>query len=392
MNIVFAANGYVERGIPKDGFPMYLYRVSHALKALGHTPVIVYCSDRDSSRVEDGIRMIGIKYQMIRSKIPWLNAFWASVCRSYRLNKKLKELIRTEHADIIQFTSLNAVSLLYTGKVPAVMRLSSYTKKQNPIVDALDRHTIVVASMLELAAGRICSAVFAPSNVTAKAFEKDFGRRVYVFETPYVNQVVTYDDSFYEKNLKGKKYVLFFGRLYYVKGITVIAEIIEKFLEKYQDYYFAFVGEALPIQGRSSVDIIMDGAGKYRDRVIISKALEHNRLYPVIENADFIVMPSIIDNFPNACIEAMALSRLVIGTDGASFEQLITDRKSGLLCKIGDAGDLLEKMETAADMDNQEKQKIGEQAKLRIMKLHPDIVVKKLVRFYEAVVGLKPSE
>ena len=272
------------------------------------------------------------------------------------------------------------------------MRLSSYTKKQNPIVDALDRHTIVVASMLELAAGRRCSAVFAPSNVTAKAFEKDFGRRVYVFETPYVNQVVTYDDSFYEKNLKGKKYVLFFGRLYYVKGITVIAEIIEKFLEKYQDYYFAFVGEALPIQGRSSVDIIMDGAGKYRDRVIISKALEHKRLYPVIENADFIVMPSIIDNFPNACIEAMALSRLVIGTDGASFEQLITDRKSGLLCKIGDAGDLLEKMETAADMDNQEKQKIGEQAKLRIMKLHPDIVVKKLVRFYEAVVGLKPSE
>ena len=82
----------------------------------------------------------------------------------------------------------------------------------------------------------------------------------------------------------------------------------------------------------------------------------------------------------------------MIGTDGASFEQLITDRKSGLLCKIGDAGDLLEKMETAADMDNQEKQKIGEQAKLRIMKLHPDIVVKKLVRFYEAVVGLKPSE
>lgn len=392
MNIVFAANGYVERGIPKDGFPMYLYRVSHALKELGHTPVIVYCSDRDSSRVEDGIRMIGIKCQMIRSKIPWLSAFWASVCRSHRLNKKLKELIRTEHVDIIQFTSLNAVSLLYTGKVPAVMRLSSYTKKQNPIVDALDRHTIVVASMLELAAGRRCSAVFAPSNVTAKAFEKDFGRRVYVFETPYVNQVVTYDDSFYEKNLKGKKYALFFGRLYYVKGITVIAEIIEKFLEKYQDYYFAFVGEALPIQGRSSVDIIMDSAGKYRDRIIISKALEHKRLYPVIENAEFIVMPSIIDNFPNACIEAMALSRLVIGTDGASFEQLITDRKSGLLCKIGDAGDLLEKMETAADMDIQEKQKIGEQAKLRIMKLHPDIVVKKLVRFYEAVVGLKPSE
>ncbi len=60
-----------------------------------------------------------------------------------------------------------------------------------------------------------------------------------------------------------------------------------------------------------------------------------------------------MDNFPNACIEAMYFSKVVIGTDGASFEQLITHGKNGLLCRIGDS---------------------------------PDVVVGRLVRLYEYVV------
>lgn len=388
MNILYVANSYVDRGIPKDGFPIYLYKVSHALKDLGHTPVIVYCSDRDSYRVEDGIKIYGVKCRVIKTAYSWVNAFFASVCRSYYLNKRLRQLVKKENIDVIQFTSLNAMALLYHGKIPAVMRLSSYTKNQNPTFDTMDRHTIFMASLLEILAGKRCSAVFAPSNVTAKAYQKDFKKRTYVIETPYIQDVKAYDDSFYDAHLKGKKYILFFGRLYYVKGITVIAEILEKFLERHENYYFVFVGEALSVSGRSAADIIADGAGKCRKQVLFYKSLEHKKLYPVIQNSEFVVMPSIIDNLPNTCIEAMALSKVVIGTDGASFEQLIVDRESGLLCKIGDSGNLLEKMEFAAAMDVQEKLEMGKRAQESIAKLKPEIVVKKLVRFYEAVIEI----
>lgn len=389
MNILFAANGYVDRGIPKDGFPIYLYRVSHALKSMGHTPVIVYCSDRDSFRVEDGIKIYGIKSNIIRFDRAWINAFFASVCRSYYLNKRLYKLVKSENIDLIQFTSLNAISLLYHGRTPAVMRLSSYTKKANPTFDTMDRHTIFMASLLELLAGRKCNAVFAPSNVTAEAFQKDFGKRTYVIETPFLRDVQTYDDSFYEDNLKGKKYVLFFGRMYYVKGITVIAEILEKFLDKHLDYNFVFVGDALPINGKSAVDIIKKGAGRHRDRAIVMKSLGHEKLYPIIENSEFVVLPSIIDNFPNTCIEAMSLSKIVIGTRGASFEQLIEDQKSGFLCKIGDSGELLCKMEAAVNMSTYEKNEMGSRARERIMRLDPKLTVKKLIKFYEAVIQME---
>ncbi len=386
MNILYAANGYVDRGIPKDGFPMYIYKVSHALKDMGHTPVIVYCSDRDSCRVEDGIKIYGVKCRIVNTAYSWLNVFFASACRSYYLNNRLKELIKLENIDIIQFTSLNAISLLYNGKTPAIMRLSSYTRKQNPTYDSMERCSVFVASVLEIFAGKRCRAVFAPSNVMADAYQKDFKKRTYVIETPYIQDVKVHDNSFYDTHLEGKKYALFFGRIYYAKGITVIAKILERFLECHEDYYFVFIGDALSVNGRPAVDIIMKGAGRCKNRVMIGKPLEHIKLYPVIEHAEFVVLPSIIDNFPNACLEAMSLSKVVIGTDGASFEQLIEHDKNGLLCRIGDPEDLLIKMEMAARMNVQEKQEMGKRAKERIEKLHPDYVVKDLLRFYRAVI------
>lgn len=388
MNILFAANAYVDRGVPKDGFPIYLYRVSHALKELGHTPIIVYCSDRDSFRVEDKIKIYGIKCNIIRSEKSWLSTIFAAFCRSYYLNKKIKVLVEKEKVDLIQFTSLNAISLLYNGKVPTVMRLSSYTKNANPTFDTMDKCTVFWASLLEVFAGKRCNAVFAPSYVTAMAYQRDFKRHTYVIETPYIQDTGVYDYSFYENHLKGKKYALFFGRLYYAKGITVIAEILEKFLKQYKDYYFVFIGDTLPINGKSAANIILDGAGKCKKRVIVLKALEHKILYPIIENSEFIVMPSIMDNLPNTCIESMFLSKIVIGTYGASFEQLIVHRKNGLLCKIGDSEDLLEKMETAANMDVQEKQKMEQRAKESVKRLEPEHTIKKLIKFYEAVVKL----
>src|ERR1051326_7456438 len=44
-----------------------------------------------------------------------------------------------------------------------------------------------------------------------------------------------------------------------------------------------------------------------------------------------VVLPSLIDNLPNSCLEAMGLGRVVIGTKGTSFEELITDEANGFL-------------------------------------------------------------
>ena len=179
---------------------------------------------------------------------------------------------------------------------------------------------------------------------------------------------------------------MFFGTIYAEKGILVIAEKLEEFLENNPDYYFVFIGNATVINGEESGQLLRRKAGKHRKRVIVWGSLPHKQLYPIIKRADFVVLPSLMDNFSNACIEAMYFERVVIGTDGASFEQLIKHGDNGLLCKIGDPQDLLEKMQMAVSMNALEKIRMGRRARARIEKLDPKYVVRKLLRLYEYVI------
>ncbi|MDE7322314.1 MAG: glycosyltransferase family 4 protein [Lachnospiraceae bacterium] len=231
-----------------------------------------------------------------------------------------------------------------------------------------------------------CNAVFSPCKNNAIAFGRDCRRNVKVIETPFINDVQEYDSQFYDSCLKGKKYVLFFGSLYAEKGILVIAEILEKFLGNNPDYYFVFIGNAGSIKGESATKILQNKAGKYSDRIIISNALGHKQLYPVIDKADFVVLPSLMENLSNACIEAMYFERIVIGTDGASFEQLITHGKNGFLCRIGDSQDLLEKMQMAVLTGEDQKKEMGILARKRIDKLKPEYAVRRLTKLYKYVI------
>lgn len=109
-------------------------------------------------------------------------------------------------------------------------------------------------------------------------------------------------------------------------------------------------------------------------------------LYPIVKHADFVICPSLIENLSNTCMEAMYFERVVIGTDGASYEQLIDDGESGLLCIPGDSTSLLNKMNEAAAMSEEQKLEMGKRAKERIDKLKPEIMIKKLVRLYQYII------
>ncbi len=73
------------------------------------------------------------------------------------------------------------------------------------------------------------------------------------------------------------------------------------------------------------IDYVRAQAGALHYKIIYPGVLPHAQLLPIIEHASAVVLPSRIDNFPNTCLEAMACGKIVIGTRGTSFEQLIDD-------------------------------------------------------------------
>jgi glycosyltransferase involved in cell wall biosynthesis len=386
MNILFVAPSFPDRNQPTTGFPNYLYRVSLALIELGHKPIILSTGSRNDRRVERGIEIIKIRIDGKEYKNPSINYAANAIKTSYILNEKIKELGSRYKIDIIQFTSLNGVSLLYNGKIPAVMRLSSYAKTYFNTYQTCSPTCVKIMAAIERLASTRCDAVYAPCRNTAIAFGKDISRRVYTIENPFVEDTKEFDQKYLTAYLKNKKYVLFFGTLYPEKGIKVIGECLNKFLADNRDLYFVFAGAPGSVDGENAIDFLGRCALQYVDRTLFFPELIHSQLYPVIKNSEFVVLPSLMDNLPNACIEAMYFGKVVIGTDGASFEQLINHNVSGLLCKIGDSEDLLDKMEMAVSMDDSEKKRIGQNARKRIEKLRPEIAVKRLVSFYEKVI------
>ena len=386
MNILFVVYAISDRGKPKNGVSTYLYRISRSLVSMGHKAIILACGKKDENWIDNGVEVIRIKDDGLNYSDQIIDYFISSFRKSYRLNKAIKKLEARMKIDIIQFASLQGASLLYYGKIPAVMRLSAYARPDLLSYDVYPVKYAKVRSWVERCASRRCNAVFAPSNVIADAYGHDVKRKVYVIESPFVDEVEPYDESYADTILNNKKYALFFGNLSTMNGIKVIAKCLERFLEKNKDYYFVFVGEVTMVDGENAARFLKRCVVSHSDRLIILPALLHTQLYPIIMKADFVVSPSIMDNFPNACIEAMHFGKVVIGTDGSSFEQLIRHRVSGLLCRIGDPDDLLNKMQMAVDLDERQKEQIGINAKKRIEQLRPEVVGKKLLSFYQYVI------
>ncbi len=384
MRILFVTHQYLQKGKPEAGTPHYLHRLSLALIAEGHIPMIITGGQEDGHMVEDGIEIWTVKTVIKYPKIFKGENFY-HIKRGYQINRKIKEILKGYKVDIIQFSSVGGFAIFYYGQVPAVMRLASYAKTYFSTKQTYSARTLFFKAELERLSSRRCTAVFAPCRVTAEAFGRDCRRNVKVIETPFVNDVKKMDYEYVENYLNGKKYVLFFGTFYPEKGILIIIDILKKFLERNNDYFFVFVGETRMIKGVDARNLIRRAAGEFFNRVFIWDAISHEKLFPIIRYADFVVMPSLMDNFPNACIEAMHFSKIVIGTDGASFEQLIRSGYNGYLCRIGDSEDLLEKMEIVTQLEPENKHEIEKNAHKTTIRLHPKYTVKKLLQFYDFV-------
>ncbi len=95
---------------------------------------------------------------------------------------------------------------------------------------------------------------------------------------------------------------------------------------------FVFAGEVSPGRdGRPFSDVVASELREFLPRVRVLPALRHEELWPLVSGSRFVVLPSRFDNLPNACLEAMALSKPVIATEEASFDELIETGVSGEL-------------------------------------------------------------
>lgn len=325
-----------------------------------------------------------------------LRKFMVNIYKSELVRKETKAIHEKEKIDLVHVCHLSSLGLALDDSIPYVIRLSSYMNmwdgaelpeaqieygmKPLSLKDKLDVYTL-----------RKARYVISPSNLLAEIGRHNIGIDPVVIESPFVFDRENWDNSIYDSLVKGKKYIIHYGRMSYTKGTHIVARIAKQILEKYPDICLVLAGDSYEMQGADGKkikahELVLESAKEYADRVIYAGRLTREQLYPLIQHAEICLLPSRIENLSNACIEAMAMGKIVIGTDGASFEQLIDDRVSGFLCERDNPVSFMQAVEEALLMDEEAKNKMIMKATERIGQLAPDKIYEKYYEYYQKVI------
>lgn len=402
MNIAIVTPEFVSEKVFDGGLANYSYKLAKWLISQGHG-VTVYLPVKSDEPVSEFMfedipvtRLGGkdyawlLKYQLQRLKL----GFLVSEKTKYRLEfrqhaRMLNKRIRADHAskkiDIIHYPHLGGYAFYRPSQIACVARLSSSTELCQKMggYGSSDLQ-IDIQVEFEKAAMRKADAVFGPSKMIAALTEPSIGKKISIIETPYVRPAGELDPGVYNTYLKGKRYILFFGSIGLIKGVGTIAEMIGPLLEQHPDLHYVFVGKQLhnTVNNMDVWDYLLQRAGPHKSRVIHIPSQKHQTLFPIIQHAELVTLPSRTDNFPNTCIESMANSKIVIGTKGNGFDQLISDGENGFVIDVDDSQALLAKINFVLGLEPAKKQAIESLSFKRSETLHPDLVLNQLMQLY----------
>lgn len=395
MRIAFLTTEYVTEEEFHGGLANYLYRIVHAMMSRGHDIEVFLLSDRDGDvhhhdvlvhQVQNRSLLFDLFCRLTRYK-------FKRTCRFLSLSRCLKRHLLTRHSvqpfDIVQASSCFACGLFSTFRpcVPIVTRVSSF----EPLFRKFYRRQLNldqrICEWLELLAIKRSTAAYAPSRLLAGILEKEKGAKTDVLRPPFSLETNHADESAYRMHLPGKKYFLFYGAIGFLKGGEILAQVLPVILKMFPEMHFVFAGSVHEgPAGLDMMDYIWQKAGNFRERIHYLGILRHPQLYPVIEHSHAVVLPSLIDNFPNTMLESMAMGKVVIGTRGTSFEELIEDGVTGILVEPNNPDALLQAMEKVWNMSEKGREDMGTCAKRRIAALAPQTTCLKLERYFQKVI------
>lgn len=351
LRIAFLTPQFVTERSDRGGLASYVSRIAVALADLGHQPEVFtvaaeagVCSYR-GMRVEHVAPAEGPCARLLRKAayrvLRWnLSPAFAHLRGSAALNQALERRHRTAPFDLVQSSNYGLTGFFVRRRPRRVhvMRCAWSANLWRLADGANSDNSLRLLDWLEGRSMRKADMVYSPSCFLADYLRLRHGVHVQVVRPPLALEVPPAADV--PANLPSR-YLVHFGFLGPRKGTDVLAEALPLAWRKVPDLCMVWAGQELR---PGEVERYRGLWGVRASQVFWVGQVPKPELYALVRHAEATVIPSRVDNLPNTAIESLALSVPVIGSQGASIDELVEPGINGELVPIGQPEPLADAM------------------------------------------------
>jgi glycosyltransferase involved in cell wall biosynthesis len=376
----------ISREFPPDtgfgGIATFARHLALGLQDLGHTvEVISLAKGRTGVFHHDGVKVHRVEPFCFSNNLPTINlcmpyshyVFGASTA----LWQKFVELHEADPFDVVDTPELLAEGLYpaVTRAVPLLIRLytphSKFIAEQLHGVTASFDHLLI--ANLERVSMQAADVLTSPSNDLADFVASDLN-----YPKDQINIVCNPIDT-EEFRPEGQRalepadgpVVLFVGRLEERKGITYLIETVPEVAAACPDVRFVVIGDDTSNAQGGQRSVLQE----LKESLNRSGCASHVTFIPRVplvdlpayyRSADVCVVPSVYDNSPYTCLEAMSCGRAVIGTSAGGTREYIVDGESGIIVPPRDTAALSQSLINL--LTNQDlRTRLAENARVRVL-------------------------
>lgn len=177
---------------------------------------------------------------------------------------------------------------------------------------------------------------------------------------------------------KNEKFTfLLISRLITDKGVLEFIEAVKELKARGVNAKFQILGPKDPRHKRGIQLKTIDG---WIRSGIVEYLGTTDDVRQYINKADCVVLASYREGTPRTLLEAASSGKPIVATDVPGCHHVVIDKYNGLLCKMKDAGDLAEKMQTMAGLEEGVLKQMGDNGRKKMeLEFGEDIVIRKYI-------------
>jgi glycosyltransferase involved in cell wall biosynthesis len=329
-----------------SGLSSYLNRITRSLCEEGHEVEVFVRSVHTPGTIDfDGMKVhrVGIGsrslwYRVLRkiAAIISMDSAWMILVQSWRLCRALESREKEAHFEAVQYSDCLAVGLCMRKRPDrrSIVRASTAIALYHQ-ADGTIGIRYRIWEWLELLSIRRADKRYAPSR-----FISSFFRDVYGIEMDVIRPACRerYSNALHPYPGLPTRYFINFGQLCRRKGTYWLIDALRLAFARDPSIQVIMVGQ----DNRQDINQQLSILGEHRANVHLFPPLPQAEVFRILAGARAAIVPSLVDNLPNSVIESLQHGIPVIGSRGASIDEMVEVGVTGELAEIGDSRELSE--------------------------------------------------